>query len=98
MPFDGSLLTQDQRDFLRAREILLSWGWQPRCGSLGAGPQCIVSALHNAVDNWGRKDELWDKMAAVAGFDNRDDLTAWNDDQKSAEPVLALFDRVIAGT
>lgn len=103
MPFDGVGLTQLASDLIAARQVLLDEGWHPGCGQQ-SGPHCALTAGRKML-GWNFRDDppRLDRTKAVSralqaalGKRNGVDVAYWNDQQRSIEPVLALFDRAIA--
>jgi hypothetical protein len=98
MPFDGAQVSQVTRDLIAARELLLSEGWVPECGS-EHGPHCASTAIRQVVGwhsrrnsrNRGRFDDAIGVLRAELGGS----IAWWNDHQLSIDPVLELFDRAI---
>lgn len=95
MPFDGANLSQVKRDLIAARELLITDGWVPRCGSSMRGPNCIATAIGVTAKGEGSAkamSALYPILRAQGWYG----IGQFNDAQTSIEPVLALLDEAIA--
>lgn len=74
------------------KAYILARKWVPGPPN-GANECCLLAAANFALG--GNTGNLLDAMRAILKPRRR--LVAWNDEQASVEPVLALLDKVIAG-
>lgn len=98
MPFDGTNLSQTKRDLIAARELLVRYGKARKCGFYRVeGPHCIMTAITMACDFNHRFYDAGDVLCRTLGPDTHyTELVQFSDSHKSADPILALFDKAIA--